>query len=534
MNTKSIVSRLLSSIDIQHTDRFISTFLDQNEFPDSPETIIALLENYNIEAMAVKIDTQQLLEVDLPILVIQKSGVGNSSYAILESLAETEVTYWTEETGSITVNPPEFLKSWTGHAVLLDTEDAHDEPNYSKNKSSQGHNVAFKIAGAAFGVLLLAVSITYMFANGILPTALFVINVIGIFVTFQLVNKSIGNTTSITDSICNFSNNTDCEKVLSSSGSKILGLSLSDVGFVYFLITGVFILLAPIYNGLYSLLYDLCILLLPLTLVSIAYQGVKIKSWCPLCLGVSMVIWIQFSILYSLGTGYIPAEIPYLGLVLITGSTILLFTSYKSIWKSSIKGKAITKQFTSFKYDDEVMHSVIEGGRPISSNEYLLSNFHITSGNNDHELIIISDPTCVPCGIMHQELEGFIEEFDSYVSVITVPFFKMSNDLSSDVAQHMINLAASGMESWGEAIHTWYRMDSKDRESFDQWKSSYPNPNNTSLSMEVIQWLKANQLFYTPGFVLNGRLINPEYKLKDIRKYLINKITEDSNVMEEA
>jgi len=104
----------------------------------------------------------------------------------------------------------------------------------------------------------------------------------------------------LTDKLCHLNKATNCNTVLNDKASKVFGwFGWADVGFVYF--TGGFLfLLLNLNEQSLSLLAILSALSVPYPLFSIYYQGFVLKKWCPMCLGIQLILIIEFILLLPL------------------------------------------------------------------------------------------------------------------------------------------------------------------------------------------------------------------------------------------
>ncbi len=103
----------------------------------------------------------------------------------------------------------------------------------------------------------------------------------------------------------------DCQRVIDSPAGTVLGLvHTADLGVLYFSGTLLALLLSAFTPGFYyQALYLglLNLLTLPYTLFSVAYQLLKVRKGCALCLIVQAVFWLEFWQFYPFVFGTPPA-----------------------------------------------------------------------------------------------------------------------------------------------------------------------------------------------------------------------------------
>ena len=193
----------------------------------------------------------------------------------------------------------EFLGRWTGIVLVASPRDDAREPSFGKHFFIQEANRAKRWILAAAAVFIFL----YLFiANGIYSrpstVLLTLVNIAGIFVTYELLLKSLNIHSDTGDSICSIIDRTGCHTVLSTSASAFFGIfSWSEVGFSYFSVSLAALLMFPQCTGYLALINALCC---PFSFWSVWYQKTRAKAWCTLCLITQACLWLR-SACYLLG-----------------------------------------------------------------------------------------------------------------------------------------------------------------------------------------------------------------------------------------
>lgn len=353
------------------------------------------------------------------------------------------------------------------------------------------------------------------------------LKVFGLYVSIQLIKELAGVHSVFSNRVCNVNEMTSCRKVLKSSAAKIAGISLSDLGFFYFSITTIFLLISNSAVSFWAFTRSATILVLPFTIFSIIYQWKVIKSWCPLCLLVLVVFWVEFIIF--LQKPYTIPKLPSVKEVIlgvsIIGTVVFLFYLFKTAWLKGLKGVGFQKRYYTFKNDVEVGDLIIEHGKSVTALE-ILDKMELGNPAADNELIMVTGPMCGPCMGMHRELEDFLEYFKGYLSVKIVPGFSSHDQFSAKVSRYMVDFLVSGSKEKINCINSWFRLPVKDEQGFEKWLSSSPSVKKSEDYQEIITWLRSNQINYTPCLILNKKIVNKEYRLFDLKKYLKGKLDE--------
>ena len=160
----------------------------------------------------------------------------------------------------------------------------------------------------AFAVVAL---IAYLFVTNRLydhvsTILLTVIDIAGIYITWLLVQKSAHIKNKHADAVCSVVEAGGCDDILSTSASKFFGIfGWSEVGFAYFSVSLLCLLIFPQFIGYLALINVIC---LPFSFWSVWYQKFKAKTWCTLCLCVQSMLWLLF--FCYLGGGWLKEVLP--------------------------------------------------------------------------------------------------------------------------------------------------------------------------------------------------------------------------------
>lgn len=299
---RSIFTRFLKELEVPHTVEFSEKAFHSMDF-DSLYGLSHLLSTYGIENEALRIeDKEELIKLSFPYLAQLKSGY----FVIVKSSTSDSVTY--DTLGHTKVLPTdEFKNKWNGIVLLAFPDHKSREPEFGSHLISETLNrwswLALIIC--AFAVIAYFY-ITREIYHSVWATVAIVLNLVGLFFSYLLVQKTLGVHTSTGDSVCNVLQKGGCDSILSMKVSKLFGVfSWSVVGFSYFGISLVTLLVFP---HLWSALALFNICCLPYTVWSIWYQKFRAHHWCTLCVGVQSTLWLLFGA-YTAG-GFIKGVFP--------------------------------------------------------------------------------------------------------------------------------------------------------------------------------------------------------------------------------
>lgn len=283
----TILSRWLTLLGVRHTAEYSDERFRTMPFP-TLFGLSTLLREYNVEAKGYKIDDkQQIAQLPTPFI-----APVNGRFVIVTSVDDTTLHYCTLGVGE-DIPTSEFVKAWSGVAFLASTSKDSVEPGYRKHRlaviMSQLRNVGlWAIAIVLFGWFFTTRGDLHNWGT-IVMTAL---NAFGLWLSYMLVQKTLGVKTKSGDAVCSVIEAGGCDRIAKSDASTFLGVfHWSEVGLTYFGVSLVAVLLFPEITGWLAAI-NVCAL--PYTVWSITYQKFVAKTWCTMCVGVQLTLWIQF------------------------------------------------------------------------------------------------------------------------------------------------------------------------------------------------------------------------------------------------
>ncbi|MDE6304880.1 MAG: hypothetical protein K2M01_08695 [Paramuribaculum sp.] len=285
---RSIFTRFLKALGVPHTVEFSEKAFHSMDF-DSLYGLSHLLTSYGVDNEALRInDKDELDKLTPPYLAQLKSGY----FVIVRSCTPDGVAY--DSLGEIKTLPADQFKGqWNGLVLMAYPDHKSREPEYGSHFITETIN---RSSSLALVVCALAV-LTYFYVtrgicHSIWASAAVAFNLVGLFFSYLLVQKTLGVHTSTGDRVCNVLQKGGCDSILSMKVSKLFGVfSWSVVGFSYFGISLLTLLIFPHMWGALAL-FNICCL--PYTVWSIWYQKFRAHHWCTLCVGVQSTLWLLF------------------------------------------------------------------------------------------------------------------------------------------------------------------------------------------------------------------------------------------------
>lgn len=290
----TILSRWLSLLGVRHTAEYTDKRFRTMPFP-TLFGLSALLREYKIDAKGYEIDDKsQIAEVPMPFI-----APVNGRFVIVNDVDGDKLHYCTvgvpEE-----IPVKEFCDAWSGVAFIASVTSESIEPHYGRHRLAE---VMKSLRNIGIWVLAALLFAWFFITRGDLHNwgtiALTAVDLFGLWMSYMLVGKTLGVKSKRSDAVCNVLQAGGCDSIAKSDASTFLGIfHWSEVGLTYFGVGLAVTLLFPEMTGWLAAI-NLCAL--PYTVWSITYQKFVAKTWCTMCVGVQLTLWLQFIIFITSG-----------------------------------------------------------------------------------------------------------------------------------------------------------------------------------------------------------------------------------------
>lgn len=294
MDSPCIFTDFLAELGVPHTVWYSTRQFDTMTFK-SLFGLSKLLQSYGIdnEALQVADKNRDLDALTPPFLARMKDN-----FVIVTDVGPSSVTF----RDGLARNPLEqprnaFCQDWSGIVLCAFPSAESSEPDFGTHRFTEiGNSLKKWVLMAA----ILFVVGYFFIANRIYSSwstiALSVINLGGIYITYQLMLKSLNIHTAHGDRICSMLDRNGCHKVVSSSAGKFFGIfSWSEVGLAYFSVSFLGLIFFPEYIGFMALINACCC---PFSFWSVWYQKYRARTWCTLCLITQACLWLDLAVYF--------------------------------------------------------------------------------------------------------------------------------------------------------------------------------------------------------------------------------------------
>jgi len=529
----SVLRNMLHCLQVPITNERLLDLINKQLHHGSIRTITEVLRDLNIDSKAYQLDEEDILLLECPVIAHFKDK--ENRFVVVADIQDKQIKYYDPVINKNIVEEKRlFFEKWTGTVVIPFTDEQSGDPEYAesikKERNKKLTNTGIT-AGITLGVVLLLIQTIYSHHQNVgIWTILFFVKLIALLVVSQIVKIELGESNTLITKICKTSN---CSKVLHSKASKLFSwLTMGDTGVIYFG-SGIFLLIfATFVNELSSIVYLLFFLnlfTLPYTLFSVFYQRFVLKTWCPFCLSVMGLLWIEFFLGFIVPwTEVFPLSRDLLLLVSFSGIVITVgWFVLKRMLVESHSANSLRTYVNMVKKDTELFNAILSNQDPIpefkSSSEIVLGD---KEANN--VFIAVISPNCPSCADLYNSIQSFLSVHSNPLKVILR--FKTGDregGWDNQIIEYLLTVNMNNMRKKAlSVLEEWYQMDYRD---LDTWKKKC-GLEHLAVADDAIQmrkdlhnWLLSVDIPGAPAMILNNKLVPRYYTFNDV-KYILKRI----------
>lgn len=481
-------------------------------FLSDPDNLVLSFTNtldyFKIEHVTANVPKTALQQ--LPKSFIAQVNNGKSDPIVLVTKKSNKtIQLQLSEKKIITLSENQFLSDWTGFVIAIEENNAPSRKALSKET----------ILPTALLILsLILIAYIYNVTSSILLSIYFALALVGSGLSYLIVKEKIGKAT-FASKYCKISSSTSCENVLNSKSAKIYkGFDLSDAVVIYFSFLSLTFLIQP--SSILFFIFSVGSL--PIIIYSIYQQYVIIKKWCPLCLGVALILALQFV-----------TFLPIYKNTLFAFNHILLFSAGAScvtiIWLS-LKPLTTLEQK---RYNLEVENLTFRRNHNLFLPYYNTLETIDTEADKvpqislgtTHEpivtLTVITNPLCNSCIEAHNTFMSLLQKHKENIQInfrFLVPF-KNRADNKTIISERLLQLYHEKEKTiFKKAFHDWY-SNVNTKQWLKKWDKCKNNEYNNVLATQTA-WCLNNSIDSTPTILVNGKLFPTNYNAKDIAHFI--------------
>lgn len=527
-NAVSATYLYLKSIGAKVTEETVEETLKNHPNYPSLLAVSDALNEWDVENLAIRITTEQILEIPTPFLVHLQSD--NGIFAVVKSIENNKIKWQHTEKGIQNESFDEFNEKWDGVVLMAEANEKSKEKNYAQNHQKELiQNV--RIPVLVIGLTLLLGSILYKsFTSNWQHNALLLTKLLGTIISSLLLWQSIDKNNPFIKTLCKAPTNEGksgdgCSSILNSKAAQITSwLNWSEVGFLYFIGGFLTLLIDPsIYNWA---IIGMAILAIGYSFWSIYYQGFITKQWCTLCLAVQAIIIVEFFISIS-SINKLNSNLEMVAIfstigsmALNLGATILFWLFLKPILQKSQQVAPLQNNLRKFKNNPDLFMSLLKNQNEMPFITHYLQPVIIGKLEAGHTITMVTNPFCQPCAKTHKTIQKLLESNENLNCQVVFLATNHEHDKKGVVARIILSLPT---EEQANALHAWYENEER---NIEKWKTQLGIVEDKRASTIIDYhdiWCKEARVEGTPTLYLDGFKLPELYRLEDLKgilKYL--------------
>ncbi len=513
--TKIILSYLRKSGYRLDAQDFHAHLISNPTYP-SIKSVTDTLDYFGVSNLAAMIPRNSILELPEHFLAVLKIDEKNSFAAITRNGQRFQLTK--DDGSTIRSSSSELRRLWDGPVVVIEPQKA--------TLGQVGH--AWKSILLLALITIIAVTLNFQWISA----GLAVLGILGIMISYFIVREDLGLFSKSTAKLCESTTaNTSCAEVVSSDASKILGaVSLSDLSVVYF--TSLFLVISLL--GYNDFVFDLLAWgILPMIGYSLYTQGVTLKKWCPLCLGVVAVLALQVILTNPLDLSLVLnwEYVATSGLIAAVVGVVWYWAG--GLIKRKLALDQVRQDYLTFKRHEHVFDYLFHR-RQLKYPVETTSPHSLLFGDAAAPVVItaITNPTCGFCSDSFKVYLQMIESHPQQVALNVVfnIYLEKPEATAVKVAQRVMQWYQLNPPLAFEALKNWYL-----NREFTSWQERYALPPHAespgNLLWHHVNWCVSNEIAQTPITIINDQYFPKEYDIEDLplfTEWLIEEAQEKS------
>ncbi len=516
INSGEIVAiNFFKKLDRQINTKLISLSFGCHPYSLSATAISDVLKEWGVDSYTIQLNTDNKDEVfNLPMPFITFTNENKGEFVLVRKIDENHISYYSAFDKNVTNRATkDFMIDWRGIQIIPFVGEHAGDINYKETRRKELTNTSVCVLSTIF---LAAAVCWILYCNALISPfyiALFILKLAGLAIGVILLQNEYGINHSLVNEYCTDEKN-DCNALLKSPAAKIFdAVSWSELGFIYFLGSFLYLFYTHFSGGSIFALFLLNVPTCIFSFYSLWHQKMVAKQWCKFCLATLAIFWTEFMVLSLQSKVFVWTDAIMLGgslsLVSLVWFTVRpILEKYNFYWKSFATSSKIKYQRNIFQ--DRLQNQTKYDESPQS---FRLEREEET----DYILTVISNPTCAACAKEFKTLERYIYGAYENLSIN----FVFSTPPISDDGYHVVNTILYINEQKGfyeaiKALKDWYKGI-----PINKWLIQYGKVETEHPSIQLHrQWLQQSGIRKSPVLLLNHHEIPEEYNLSEI-KYVI-------------
>ena len=486
----------------------------------SLKALTDVLSDWEIEHRALKIGWEQLCEYGTPVLLHYRDSMPR--FVVATSVTVDGIVFYKDERERFKASRQDFEKRWDGTALYVVEPEKQDWKCFCKVLFMQYRGWLLLLVSLLLLIPLL--SFSRMTDTGWFALLL-VLKAIGLFFSVLLLRHEWGTRSAAERHICSLRKTFSCDAVLRSAASKLFGLiKMSDIGMVYFSGGLISLLLVACgvagWESVWECLSILSFCSFPYILFSLGYQRLKVKKWCPLCLGVLSVLLSEIVVhgIYWIENGIsIPTGRQACLFILFFLWLALVWQLLNSWIKAYLKSEEKEIRYWALKRNGSVFRALLEQQPALDMS---FSEKDIRIGEAGKRVVTLAiNPFCTPCLDLYGQLRALQQKYPTAFN-LNLRFMSMDEEkLKQPIGLSLMTLYYQDKALFERAFKYW-----RAHKDYVLFQKEFGEIHFSELARQEQQkhfaWRKRIHLNYTPAVFIGDRKLPEIYTNEDLFYFL--------------
>jgi uncharacterized membrane protein len=345
---------------------------------------------------------------------------------------------------------------------------------------------------------------------------LLVMNIVGVYVGYLLVQKQMNIRNSRADKICSIFKKGGCSGVLESAAAKLFGIiGWSEVGLSYFISNILIVTLFPQLLTYHALIN---VFALPYSFWSVWYQKFRVKQWCTLCLIAQVLLWGVFLVNFLFAYISVPS-LDFINMLLTATIYLvpfLIISLLLPVLNSEEQLQLLIGILNKLKAKPEIfITSLIH--QPRYEVDYSVSKIVWGDKNEGLQIVVVTNPYCGYCALMHDRIDKLFEKIGDKISVRYLFSFDENTEEGTRYLIAVYFDERLAIDQKKEIFNDWFRNPQK--RNNDLIKKYIKDMDHEEVNIEMEnhrQWCQKTQNYATPTVLLDGYKLPEDYVVEDI------------------
>jgi len=520
-NALAAVLNLCALLGIKTPRAVTASYVKAHPYYPSFAAISDALEACDLETLAVHLPTLQHDVVPLP--AIAHLHADHDCFVALRHIDKDTVEYVDASRGMMREPLEQFQRKYTGNILLVAANEAtHDRvatpgPSHTATTPWLKYGKYFLIAAA---VLFMMRWRGFAPADIICRVLYFISLVSAAGISMLLVAFQHGAAGNLHTRFCGQGRSGGCRDVLNSKAARVAGISLADIGVVYFSGTLIVFLLGDI-AGLWQVfagyLWLVSLVALPFAIFSVLYQKFRVSSWCPLCLTVAALLVMQAIVL----TIYAPPVTFRFDTTLMFLSGYLLAPGLwlitRPLYERAVQADVFKQTALSLKQNPAIISTLLRDQNDIPP---VVLEHDIVLGNPQavFTITLVINPQCGPCKAVYGQMEKLLSRFRTRLRVVIR--FVAESERAAQLARYFIQLSLKDMRHAETALSTWFATATLPPAHTTDAANNTAAEYAGRIYTQHVNWAARAGITTTPLCIINTKPLPRQLELADLEIYL--------------